>query len=66
MYTNIFHFFFVSAFPMMGTLYKLLTETVLSVVKAQQESKNKSVNHRIINIVKKCLSTDRHTKPIKT
>jgi hypothetical protein len=51
---------------MMNILYNLLTETVFSVVKAQQQPKNKSVNHKIINIVKKCLSTDRHTKPIET
>jgi len=66
MYKNIFHFFFISAFPMMDTLYKLLTETVFSVVKAQQQPKDKLVSHKITNIVKKCLSTDRHTKSIKT
>jgi hypothetical protein len=65
MYKHLFHFS-VSAFPMMDTLYKLLTETVLSVAKAQQQPKNKSASHKIINIVKKCLSTDHQTKPIKT
>ena len=65
MYKHLFNFS-VSAFPMMDTLYKLLTEIVFSVAKAQQQPKNKSASHKIINIVKKCLSTDRHTKPIET